>query len=256
MTAAVKERIGLPNGDVMLYSDPSHRYWLDAKPKPLPLQNVSTVSKMIDAASDNDGLLHWAAKLTVQGVHEILSDAELPETGDDLYALLAKRKLRWSDARQDARKRGTTAHEDALASLATVGMVGPDAPPEDEAGYHAAVLDWWAQRKPQATHSEQGVCSREHSFAGRFDLRCRIDGEMWLVDLKTAKRARVSMLVQLAGYELAARECGVGGSDRQMILLARPDGTWKEVESRADGGQFLACLDLLRDAKGLERTLR
>lgn len=76
-------------------------------------------------------------------------------------------------------------------------------------------------------------CSR---YAGTLDRLCTLDGEPWIVDLKTTSVICNHVGVQLAAYEaLAVRYTGVKRYRRAALQL-RDDGTYrfKEFSSVAD----------------------
>lgn len=252
------ERFDMPNGTSVFYKDASHSYWggYDEKKgtcsKRIP--GISTVSKH-DGDGNSDPLLDWAARLTVDGVCQAAGsqlNEEWLASSESITRVLRASKATWRDVRNQAGTRGSLSH-DVLQQLAE-GVT-----PIQRSGFDAAVLDWWKKRRPEALNVEQVVYSAEKEVAGRFDLRCSLGGETVLLDLKTSKFVSNAFHIQLAGYELCAREAGIGESDKQVILQVRADGSWDEWEGCASELDFLTALSAYRMGKrigGIQRAMR
>jgi hypothetical protein len=201
----------LPDGEVIYYRDPSHRYWhltLDGK---RPLVSVSTVLNVLD----KPGLLSWVREITLQGEN-------------------------YWEVRDASATRGTSVHS-ALEALATEGTIPKLADfPEEDRGYVQALAGWWLEAKPEVIASEVIVASLEHNFAGRFDLRCRIDGKVTLLDAKTSKRVYpTTHFAQLEAYEGASVESGYDPTDQRMVLRLGGDGVYETAVSCASYSDFL-----------------
>jgi hypothetical protein len=63
------------------------------------------------------------------------------------------------------------------------------------------------------------------------DQLLEINGEKWLVDLKTSKTLSAKFHTQMGLYALAMDACGMGRPDRLAILHAMPDGEFVFLES-------------------------
>lgn len=112
--------------------------------------------------------------------------------------------------------------------------------------YVQGVCAWFADNDPEVVETELLVASREHAYAGRFDLLYRQNGQLVLADLKTSKEVRAQYLIQLAAYALAMGECGYGHPDRMEVIHAKPDGSYSVVESTALASDFLDILAAYR----------
>jgi hypothetical protein len=269
----------LPDDSHIFYEpDPAHAYYGEIKESPKAkggysyvrdsrFVGVSTPTKALD--SSIDGLLHWAAKLDQTGV-AALAEQQIEagcDVGDlawlcsqpSISAALREAELTWTDVRDRAAQRGTNVHELIFLALAQ-GTRPPSLEKlsKVERGYGQAAIRWWRDRKPKPLFAEQVTVSREHGFAGRFDLLCEIDGDRVLVDAKTRERGqdRRSDHGQLPGYELANRECGIGESAYQVVLLLMPDGSYREVVCVGTKDDFLAALNAYRRGGALEKRMR
>lgn len=64
-------------------------------------------------------------------------------------------------------------------------------------------VDFWETYKPELVASESLLFSDEIKYAGTTDLIVRIDGKLWLIDLKTSNSLHTSYFLQLAAYKQA-----------------------------------------------------
>jgi hypothetical protein len=260
----------MPDETAVFYRDAGHSYWRDVKAKPDgtvggtgQLTGVSTVVAPLDFNSD--GLLGWAARLTCEGVAALVAadldfdDSAWLESGPSIAVALKEAELTWKHLRDQAAKRGTNVHLRALHALAK-GAAVPDfaALTEEEQGFARGVLAFWHEHEPEPLESEQVVWSATHGVAGRFDLRCLLDGLVVLLDAKTATSDFVPAKhhAQLAGYELLARECGFTPSTRQVMLRVTADGGYELVESTAGPEDFLAALTVYRASARISRECK
>jgi hypothetical protein len=67
-------------------------------------------------------------------------------------------------------------------------------------------VDFWNTVKPKLIASEQHIFSDIHKFAGTIDLIVEIDGELWILDIKTSNSVHKSYDLQLAAYAQAWNE--------------------------------------------------
>lgn len=267
-----------PNG-TRIYFDPGpHRYYSQIKPsttakggysyvKGSNVAGASTVAKFIDPPGDQ--LLYWAAGLDQVGISE-LADRDL-KAGADLTwladpdrikARLREEEATWAHVRDRSAVRGTNIHEFAMAELAAGRVPDLSSFRPDERAFAQAVIRWWRERQPDVIAAEQMTFSEKLGYGGRFDLLAvfEVDGvdTRVLVDAKTREKGKVRMtdFVQLAGYEQANVECGVGSSGRQMALILLPDGTFREEWSTAVAEDFNAALDAYKRNRRLAGELR
>ncbi len=215
---------------------PKRRYLLDG-------EVVPSVTTVLDVLA-KPALTWWGQTIGVQGVchlHEL--GVEIP-WGDPagVTKLLTEHRITVNHQRDAAATRGRSIH-DALEAWAQHGTVPrlSDFPTEDR-GYVQALAAAVMELRPECEATEVMVGSSVHKFAGRYDLRCRIDGALVRLDLKTGRRIYTEALVQLAAYELAAVEVGEEPSDRRLILRLGEDGSHEVAESFATGDMFLGIL--------------
>lgn len=196
--------VELPDGQRVLYRDGNHTYRRVTDSGSSPLKSVSSLVSRVDGGH-SDGLCEWAWRLGTEGVH-------------------------WKEARDSKAGLGTSVHA-ALEALVQ-GTV-PDLADFDESarGYVTAICSWWLSDQPELVDQEFIVAHPELDYAGRVDLLCEINGERWLVDLKTSNKLSPKFHCQMGLYAMAMDACGFGRPDRLAVLHALPDGEFVFVES-------------------------
>lgn len=264
----------LPDGSVVYYDDDKHAYFGEINPSKTAkggyagkqasrLTGASTIAKYLDA--NVDPLLWWAVGLDQVGIAELAEEdmrADRDVTWLSSHELIKDRlkeeKRRWSDVRDRSAETGTNVHEQVFHALARGETPNLADRTEAERGFAQAVIRWWMENKPEVIAAEQVTVNYATGFAGRFDLLCEIDGERVLVDAKTREKGvdRKSDHVQLPGYEDANVACGIGSSDRQIVLVLRPDGFYNAVPCVGTRDDFQAALIACKAGKSLDKRLR
>ena len=90
--------------------------------------------------------------------------------------------------------------------------------------------DFWTTYKPELISAEDFVWSDEHKYAGTADLVCKMNGETWLLDLKTSNSIHKSYDLQLASYAKALEES-------KGIKIERTGIIWLKAHSRGPSKQ-------------------
>jgi hypothetical protein len=264
------ERIDLPKTTVF-YRDPDHSYWTGCKQKTVKgkltwsgsgrLTGVTTVIQPWDFRPDS--LMRWVERLTLEGVVRGFEGQTIPRDPHVLRQLLENKELRWEQIRDEAGKSGTNVHEKVFHALAH-GEEIPSLADVAEAERKKAqgVLKWWSLREPEVLQAEQVVCSPEHGFAGRLDLRARIKDPLrpgiGIVDLKTGGFISNKAIVQPAGYDLGCLHSGLADepADWYLILQVDDDGNFREIWSPATHADFLDSLRIYRRAAELSKVAK
>lgn len=268
--------VTLPNGDRIIYIDENHSYWEarienDEWVRGKRIPSVSTLIKPLDHKPER--LLKWAARENGRGIAQLASKALANGDTDSLREWLLSHETIWDKLESEkltfrhtrSRKAdvGTAVHQ-VFESLAT-GKYTPEEAQvklqttqgltEIERPYVQALVKWWMNTRPIVLNQEQFVYSRTHRFTGRFDLRYKTehDSTPILCDLKTSNFIAPGYHAQLALYDLGARECGVGPSEKYEILQVKPDGTYVVVEGKATHEDGLAAIQVYRATQRIER---
>ena len=66
--------------------------------------------------------------------------------------------------------------------------------------------EFWNKFKPELVATEYHLFSDEHEYAGTADIICRLNGVLWLIDVKTSKSLHRTNDLQLAAYATAWNE--------------------------------------------------
>lgn len=90
--------------------------------------------------------------------------------------------------------------------------------------------DFWKTHNPKLISSEDFTWSDEHKYAGTADLVVEMDGETWLLDVKTSNSLHKTYDLQLAAYAKSIEETRGIKIDRTGIiwLKAHTRGTSKK----------------------------
>lgn len=86
--------------------------------------------------------------------------------------------------------------------------------------------EFWSTYKPELISTEEFVWSDEHKYAGTADLVVKMDGEVWLLDLKTSNSLHKSYDLQLASYAKALEES-------KGIKIERTGIIWLKANTRS-----------------------
>ena len=119
-------------------------------------------------------------------LNPIMSDFELPEK---------------------YRIRGKMVHE--ATELYDDGKYLPELVPDKVVPYMIAYDNFHQEHDVEYEASEMMVFNKQYFYAGRLDRIWKVDGELFLTDIKTGGKYRWHPL-QLAGYQLACEGCKLG----------------------------------------------
>lgn len=116
---------------------------------------------------------------------------------------------------------------------------------EDVAPYLAGYRRFLVETGARVVHNEARVFSAIYRFAGTLDRVLLLDGEHWLVDLKTAISTPMTTGPQTAAYLRALDNQAV---TRRAALRLRPDATYRldALTDPDDWSVFLGCLAIHR----------
>jgi hypothetical protein len=88
--------------------------------------------------------------------------------------------------------------------------------------------DFWNTHKPELVSTEYHLFSDVHEYAGTADLVVKINGKMWLLDIKTSNSLHTSYGLQLAAYAMAWNETHSHPVEETGIL-------WLKASTRTEG---------------------
>ena len=90
--------------------------------------------------------------------------------------------------------------------------------------------EFWNTHKPELISAEEFVWSDEHRYAGTADIVCKMNGEVWLIDIKTSNSIHKSYDLQLASYAKALEES-------KGVTIERTGVLWLKAHSRGPSKQ-------------------
>ena len=114
--------------------------------------------------------------------------------------------------------------------------------PDGRVNYHTHVwkmivsfTEFWDTYKPKLILSEEFMFSDEHKYSGTLDLLVEINGERWVLDIKTSNSLHESYFLQMAAYTKAYEEVHKQKVDRNGIIWLKsakrgPDKRGKKMQ--------------------------
>jgi hypothetical protein len=142
-------------------------------------------------------------------------------------------------------------------------MRGEDVEVQEGDEAHADAVEAFLTEKQPILLEQEQICLSDHGYGGRFDMIVQMDGDVWLLDLKTGKAHAVEHTLQLSAYRFSdgiavySEEGDLTGLRplppivKAGGLYTRTDGSYHVVEYPADETSFQYFLDLLRIYKWL-----
>lgn len=264
MAKAKREQHPVPAGFLIEYNDGNHWYWINDV-------HVTSVTSVFKPIIDKPALLYWSARSVLDGMVELQRRGIECEDREDAEKLLKYHGLWFEQQREKAARRGSAVH-DAFERLGRGEELWMgnyknwDADENGEGGldltgYVRGACRWYLEAGPEIIFQELVVGSDRLGFAGRFDLLCKIDDELWLIDLKTSKDIFWDQHFQLGLYALGCEESGYPVPERMGVLRLDAEGEKFFEESppsalRADDALpwFRAQKDLQREVKELREA--
>lgn len=194
-----------------------HSYYLDG-------QKVDGVTGICGGGIPKPALVDWAARTAASYALDHWAELDAMSPSERLEAI----RKSPSSERDTLARRGTQIHRLAQALVAGDAV----AVPEELKGHvdaYVAFLDTW---EPQERLVEATVGNRQYGYMGTLDLVAGLlDGQEWLLDIKTSKGVYPEAALQLnayAGCEFYLDEAGVEHElpriDAAGIVHVRADG--------------------------------
>lgn len=165
-----------------------HAYKLDGKA-------VKGVTTLLNKGLPKPAIAPWAARTLAEYVADNPDQIEQLRTMGRGPMVAALKGVPWQ-ARDEAAIRGTDVH--ALGERLVHGEEVEV--PEHLEGHVEGYVKWLDTWQPEPIWTERPVASRKWWYAGTFDLIATMDGQTWLLDLKTASGVYGDNALQLAAY--------------------------------------------------------
>lgn len=208
-------------------------------------------------------LMSWAVDCCIVYLREkipVITEADL------LEAAKAYTKKRDSGA-----STGTEAHllvEEFLKGTPSSGATSTEA----QAAF-GAFKKWFEEAKPEVINVEEVIYSASFQFAGTYDGMLKIDGKIYLTDLKTTNPSRkapqgvyAENFIQLGAYALAHEEQRVyeeatGGTkllpiEGLMVISCKKNGKLDIVTNDDVGLSVVECGEMFKKTVNLDSFLK
>lgn len=219
--------------------------------------SVTTFLKVLDKPA----LTRWKEDTGVRNAIAAERAGLLKDIGIDEVASAIRDNRMGSEAALDAAvTRGLDIHK-LLEDFATKGIIPMPAnfPPEHKP-YVVSLARWLLtalDRGFEVESSEQLVAHPKLGYAGRYDLRARLGGLSFLIDLKTNRHGRVwpDHHYQPVAYAHAAIECGEEPPHQCLIVAIGPE-SYEEMRACVGIADVKAILDCYRRVQKLDGAIR
>jgi hypothetical protein len=193
---------------------------------------------------------------------ESVSKDWLPGVASDeiqIAAALRKAKTAHRTVSKEATDIGSLAH-DYIEKF--IRNEKPELPVNEQArNCCMAAQDWMLKHKFQPLDPERKIYSRKYRYAGTLDCPCFIDARLSICDWKSSKGFFPEMALQLAAYQAAWQEMGMGEVRRRYVIrLGKTDGAFEEKwfdhkTFRRDLKAFLAAKTIYERVRELDEHL-
>lgn len=195
-----------------------------------------------------DFLKFWAAKLTAETAVENLGAVVNLALTDPEGAVdyLKRAPMRNTGKAADL---GTDVHDlvEREFSGEDIGRIHPDLQP-----FILGAREFVTEFEPEFLHLERTVWSREHGYAGSFDIIAKVGDEIVIIDTKTTRSGvHADVALQLSAYARADFMIDADGNEEPLpdidtgaVLHLRPEG-WKVVPVSITDDIFEVFLSLL-----------
>lgn len=176
-------------------------------------------NKDFTQVTTNDSRFYEDGKVTYPSVTFVLS--YFPK-GKHFEKWLKQHGMQSDYVAKQAAKEGTIVHELAERYLLgeQIDLLYNGSPQYDLKVWKMFLkfVDFWETSGAELIETEVFLYSNELNVAGTCDLVCRIDDEIWVIDLKTSNNLQTTYDVQSAVYAKAFEECYEAKVDRIGIL--------------------------------------
>lgn len=261
----IRLRREVPFGLIEFEQDPpgengrQHRayYVTETGGKRKRLVSVTTFLRVLDKPALN----RWKEDTGIRNAiaaerSHLLKDIAL----DDVAGIIRNNKMGSEAALSTAATRGLDIHK-LLEDFVTKGTVPSPADfPPDHRGYVRQLVAWLltaVDRGFEVEAAEQLVAHPKLGYAGRYDLRAKLGGFSYLIDLKTNRHGKVwsDHHYQPVAYAHAAIACGEEPPYQSLIVAVGPE-SYEEMPARVSPGDVKKVLDTYRVVQKLDAAIR
>jgi hypothetical protein len=200
------------------------------------------VTTIVRVLGKGEALLQWAVDCSL----EAISKAK-----DPTPQIWEAARYAWRDKRDSAGVKGTDAH-DIIEAYVREWIAEWNghctytwADKTEITDTVRPFVNWARDNDIRFLDCEVVQHSKEHWYAGRFDLLYEFKGETWLGDIKTSKGVYPENFIQLGGYDIMCQEGGIDVAHRAVLHLKKDTlEVHPSFDRKRDTESFLSCLKL------------
>lgn len=239
-------------------------YWYtapygDGKPGRVVRKRLPSVTTVLGRISPDDALRDWYESQGAAAALRLEREGYLAHVAPENAIEAIRQAGQGAKATaKEAANRGVRIHA-ILQDYAERGDVpNPADYAESDRGYIRGLVKWIMDADPEPVAVERLVVHPEFGYAGRLDLRARIRGREYIVDLKTNRRCQIyrKACLQALAYHVADVRSGAPGADGELLVAVGPDGSYAEgmpptgtAEAWAAGLEYHRRLNELGDIR-------
>lgn len=202
------------------FKEQGHQHLWDGK----RMTGVTTILGVIAKPA----LLGWAVGLCADYARSQIR-ANKAYSKDDLDSIFEEAKKAHTKKKEQAADIGTLVH-----SACELFIKENKEPELDEQGMKMFenFRKWVSDNNVKFLESEKHLYSEELFLAGIVDAVVEIDGQKWIMDIKTSSGIYAEAFFQMGGYEILMEKMGIAGDITGYIVVnLRKDGSFEEKRS-------------------------
>lgn len=238
----MKTQIKLYNDTVTIqFNEEAHQYWLETEemtkagtPKLKRLTGATTFISI----KDNANLRQWYADMAIKSIEKNLGYLSQPNV--DPSEILEEARMAATNYKDETANLGKEIHAwiEAYINAEMGNGEQPKMPSDNNVLLGVtSFLDWVDYHQVKFIWSERIVYSKKYQYVGTADLCVEIEGEKYLVDLKTGNGLYSTVGLQTAAYIMAdIEESGEKYAGRIAIRLTKE--TKEDYEKRLREKKF------------------
>jgi hypothetical protein len=218
---------------------------------------LPSTTTLLDAICPKPGIPPWSEARGIEGLLTAIQVGKIDPaivTPEEAIETVRRLGLGAEGAKKLAATRGLNVH-----NINEHYMLTGEGPKfaEHPAEHHGFIKAWgkcMLALDPQPVEVEQLVVHPEDGYAGRLDLRARINGALETIDFKTNDNAAIYAGAhwQVNLYERGALRCGADPADRKRVIVLAADGEWRSQAADHHDWQIDAALAFYRATKPVE----
>lgn len=241
-----KIRNKMYNGEVeLVFETYRHQYSVDG-------EVIDSVTKILDNLPKH-ALIYWSANMAAEYVRNHLKPGvALDEV--EIEQLYERARKAHTQKKVDASGIGSLVHKWCESYI---NKNDPGIPVNEQVrGAVKRFISWEKEHSVNFLLAEQPIYSRRHQYAGTTDFICKIDGKMWLGDIKTSNGIYDSYYAQAAAY-LQARVEEFPNESYAGIVVVRVGKQDGELEiGKKTNNELLPYQKLFMACKNINDVLK